>query len=104
MHSNEPRCFAGDHLEAPEPSCELQCAEQQCLLMNPQGGGVLNGNNDNRRVLSEEESSHGRELMEEAGEDVLAPKYYPGTLPLHIPTLTLKPGTMIPAKLMNLFL
>ena len=27
-HSNEPKCFAGDHLTKPKPSCKYQCAEK----------------------------------------------------------------------------
>lgn len=95
MHSNEPKCYAGDHLTSPEPTCELKCGEQQCLLMNPLGGGntaTKSGNRDNRRVLA----------TEEAGEDVMAPEYCTdcGTLPLSIPTISLKQGTTVPAKLL----
>jgi len=25
MHSNEPRCFAGDHLSSKKPVCDFEC-------------------------------------------------------------------------------
>jgi len=35
MHSNEPRCFAGDHLTSPTPVCNFECADLQCRLKGP---------------------------------------------------------------------
>lgn len=35
FHSNEPKCFAGDHLEKANPSCNFWCAEEQCRLKMP---------------------------------------------------------------------
>ena len=35
FHSNEPKCFAGDHLTTKEKKCKFWCAEDQCTLKNP---------------------------------------------------------------------
>ena len=35
FHSNEPKCFAGDHLSKKNGSCQFWCAHKQCLLNDP---------------------------------------------------------------------
>ena len=35
FHSNEPKCFAGDHLTTKEPRCDFWCGDDQCILKNP---------------------------------------------------------------------
>jgi hypothetical protein len=94
LHSNEPKCFAGDHLTNKEKSCDFWCAEDQCTLKNPKNP---NNDNNNRRLLQKASSPPF------AGRDISKADYDPidlRTVPLQsgLQPLSAKKALRIPTQ------
>jgi hypothetical protein len=66
FHTNEPKCFAGDHLTTRPRSCTFWCADKQCTLENPHPS--QNSDSGKRRML---------QTATNAGRDITGPKYNP---------------------------
>jgi hypothetical protein len=59
FYSNEPKCYAGDHLDLKtEKRCELWCGEDQCTLKNPAEP------NTDKRMLQSEPPLAGRDISD----------------------------------------